>query len=529
MRVLITDPLSAVSVDLLAAAGLQADLQLDCSPDELAAIASGAHGWLIRSGTRITADLMDAAPDLRVIGRAGVGVDNVDLEAATRRGILVLNAPDGNTISTAEHTCAMILALARHVPEAHASLRSGKWDRKRFAGAELAGKTLAVVGIGKIGRAVASRMQAFDMHILGFDPVLSIDTAERLGIELVDLEAIYARADFITVHTPLNEATRGLLNAETLARCKAGVRLVNCARGGIIDEQALLAALESGHVAGAALDVFTEEPPGADLLPLLAHARVVVTPHIAASTEEAQEKVAVQVVEGVIDALAGRPVATPVNAGAIRAASQPEARPFIELADRLGQLGAQITDGPVQRVVIRFSGETARRYAEVLSVAALRGLMSSFSDRPVNLINAPVLAHEAGLQVEEQRLSEPEDFTNLIALRLESPAGSREVKGTVLGEEDLRLVEVDGFRFEVRLEGHLLFYRNVDRPGMVAAVGALLAEHGINIAGLALGRTGPGEMALSAFAVDDPIARDVLAQINDIAGVDDVRTAYVAG
>jgi D-3-phosphoglycerate dehydrogenase / 2-oxoglutarate reductase len=523
MRVLITDSLSPVAVEMLEAAGLEADVQTGKSADELKALAAGAHGWLIRSGTRITADLLDAAPDLRVVGRAGVGVDNVDLQAATRRGVLVLNTPDGNTLSTAEHTCAMILALARQIPQAHASLREGKWERSRFSGAELHGKTLAVVGVGKIGREVATRMQAFGMEVIGFDPVLSMEAAERLGVELVEIEDVFARADVITLHTPLNEATRGLLNRDTLARCKDGVRIVNCARGGIVDEADLLEALESGKVAGAALDVFSKEPPGPELAELLAHPRMVVTPHIAASTEEAQEKVALQVTESVIDALAGRPVASPVNAGAIRAASQPEARPFIELADRLGQVAAQMTDGHLERVTVRLLGDTARRYAEVLTVAALRGVMSRWMDVPVNLINASVLAAEAGLQVEEQRVSEPADYTNLIEVRLDAGGHQRTVKGTVLGEDDPRLVEVDGFRVEVRLEGHLLFYRNVDRPGMVASVGAILAHSGLNVAALALGRSGPGEVALSAFTMDDPITKQVREQIASLEGVEDVR------
>jgi D-3-phosphoglycerate dehydrogenase / 2-oxoglutarate reductase len=361
------------------------------------------------------------------------------------------------------------------------------------------------------------------MRVVGFDPVLAPEAAERLGVELLTLEEVFASSDFITLHTPLNDATRHLLDESSLARCRPGVRIVNCARGGIVDERALLAALESGHVAGAAMDVFSEEPPGAPLAPLLQHPRVVVTPHIAASTGEAQEKVAVQVVEGVIEALAGRPVATSVNAGAIRAAAQPEAQPFIALAERLGHLAAQLTQEHLDRVVVRSSGETAHRYAEVLTVAALKGVMEHVSDRPVNLISAPLLAKEAGLRVEDQRVSEPSDFTNLVEVTLETASGAVEVKGTVMGHGDLRLVEMDGFRFEVRLEGHLLFYRNVDRPGMVAAVGALLAEHGVNIAALALGRTGPGQVALSAFSVDEPLSPDVLQQIAAIEGVDTVR------
>ncbi len=528
MRVLITDPLAPVAVELLKAVGHEPDVQLKKSPEELKALAPGAAGWLVRSGTRLTADVIDAAPDLRVIGRAGVGVDNVDLGAATRRGILVLNAPDGNTISTAEHTCAMLLALARQIPQANATLRAGEWARKEFSGAELDGKTLGVVGVGKIGRTVAGRMQRFGMHTVGFDPVLSEEAAERLGIELVGLDALFERADFITLHTPLNDATRGLLDRETLARCKPGVRIVNCARGGIVDEAALLEALQAGHVGGAALDVFSEEPPESDALrALIAHPDVVATPHLAASTGEAQEKVAVQVAEGMIDALAGRPVATPVNAGALRAASQPEARPLIALADRLGQVAGQLVEGAVQRVVVGCYGETARRYAEVLTVAALRGLMARWAEEPVNLINAPLLAREAGLRVEEQRHSEPADFTNLVEVRLETADGARTVRGAVFGKDDLRLVEVDGFRFEVRPEGHLLFYRNVDRPGMVAAVGALLAEAGVNIAALALGRTEPGGVALSALSVDEPIPNAVLRQVEALEGVEDVRLVEV--
>lgn len=527
MRVLVTDPLSPAATRILEAAGCTADVQLGRTPEELAALAPGAVGWLVRSGTRLTAELLAAARDLRVVGRAGVGVDNVDLEAATRRGILVLNAPEGNTISTAEHTCAMLLALARRIPQAHASLQGGAWDRKRFTGVELAGKTLAVVGVGKIGRAVAERMRAFGMHVVGFDPLLAPEAAERLGIELVDLETAFARADAITLHTPLNDATRGLLGREAFARCRDGVLVVNCARGGIVDEAALLEALEAGKVGGAALDVFAEEPPGPELAPLLRHPRVVVTPHIAASTDEAQEKVALQVAEALVDALAGRPVATAVNAGALGAAAQPEARPWLALADRLGQVAAQMTAGPLRRVAVRASGEVAGRYADVLAVAALRGVLARWSEEPVNLINAPVLAREHGLVVEERRRTEAEDFRNLVEVELEGAEGTRTVGGTVVGEDDPRLVAVDAFRCEVRLEGRLLFYRNVDRPGMLAAVGAILAHHGINIAGLALGRTAPGATALSVYTVDDPVPAQVLAQIASIDGVEDVRLVHL--
>lgn len=527
MRVLITDSLDPVCHDLLAAAGIEADTHLKKSDDELKALAADADGWIIRSGTTITADLLDAATNLKVIGRAGVGVDNVDLDAATRKGVLVLNAPDGNTISTAEHTCAMMLALARQIPQASASLKGGAWDRKSFSGSELDGKTLGIVGVGKIGREVARRMQGFGMRTLGFDPVLSEDTAERLGIELMDLDTLFAESDVLTFHTPLNDATRGLLDERTLARCRDGVLVVNCARGGIVDESALLAGLESGKVGGAALDVFSQEPPPPDLDALIRHPKAVVTPHLAASTGEAQEKVARQVTEQVIEALHGRPVSTPVNAGAIRAAAQPEAQPFIALADTLGQVASQVTDGQLRGVTIGCYGETARRYAEVLSVAALRGLLSRWSDEPVNLINAPVIARDLGLRVEEQRHSEPADFTNLVEVAVETDAGRRSVRGTVLGRDDVRLVGLDRFRFEAKPEGHLLLYQNVDRPGMLATVGGILAEAGINIASLALGRERPGETALTVICVDDPVPADVVERVRGIEGVADVRVVQV--
>jgi len=530
--VLVTDALSPVALRLLDEAGIEAAVHLKASPEELKALAAEADGWIIRSGTTITADLIEAAPRLKVIGRAGVGVDNVDLDAATRRGVLVVNAPDGNTTSTAEHTCALILALARQVPQAAASVAAGAWERKRFQGAELDGKTLGVVGVGKVGRAVAERMRAFGMRVLGFDPVLAPETAERLGVELAPLERIWAEADVVTFHTPLNDATRGLLNRETLARCRPGVRVVNCARGGIVDEAALLEALESGHVAGAALDVFSAEPPfppaeGREALcALVAHPRVVATPHIAASTDEAQEKVAVQIVDQVVRALKGQPVTTPVNAGAIRMAAQPEAAPYLALAERLGRVAAQLTDGSVTRVTVACAGEAAGHYAEVLAVAALAGLLGRWSEEPVNLINAPALAREQGLVVEEQRRTGGGTFANEVEVTLATPAGARAVRGTVLGGAP-RLVGVDGYPIEVKLEGHLLFYQNEDRPGMLATVGTLLAEAGVNIANLTLGREARGGLALTVLTTDEPIPPPVVRRIGALAGVRDVRTATV--
>jgi D-3-phosphoglycerate dehydrogenase / 2-oxoglutarate reductase len=525
--VLITDPVDPVCIDMLKAAGMTADVQVKQPVDVLQAHAANASGWIIRSGTRITADLINAAPNLKVIGRAGVGVDNIDVEAATRRGVLVINAPDGNTISTAEHTCAMLMALARMIPQASASVRRGEWDRKSFTGSELYEKTLGIVGIGKIGQTVATRMASFGMTILGFDPVISPETAERLGIELVPLDVLLERSDFITFHTPLNDATRGLLNRRTFPKCKRGVGLVNCARGGIIDEADLVQALDEGLVGGAALDVYSSEPPTEALRPLLDHPRVIATPHIAASTEEAQEKVAKQITEQVILAVRGEPVQNPVNGMAIRMAGQREVQPYLPLAARLGHLASQLTGGQLRKATVRLHGDVPHRYAEALALSALAGILESWSDRPVNLINAPVLAAEMGLSVEEQRSTNKTSYTNLIEVTLESSEGTSVVGGTVFEDGEPRLVRVDEWTLEVKMEGRLLIYRNVDRPGMLAMVGSALAEAGVNIAGMALGRTEPGRRAVTVMSVDGEIPAAVLERIAGYEGITNVRSVAV--
>ncbi|MEM6336037.1 MAG: phosphoglycerate dehydrogenase, partial [Bacteroidota bacterium] len=498
MKVLITDNLSPLAADMLRSAGIGVDIHLKQTPEQLAELAPSYDGWLIRSGTQITADLLDKAANLKAIGRAGVGVDNVDLTAATRHGVLVLNAPDGNTLSTAEHTCAMLLALSRHIARAATSTADGKWERKKFMGAEVYGKTLGVVGVGKIGRAVAKRMQAFGMRVVGFDPVLSTDVADRLGIELMDLDELFRQSDYLTFHTPLNTHTKGLLNATTLEGCKDGVRVVNCARGGIVDEADLLAALEAGKVAGAALDVYSSEPPPPELTALLAHPRVLATPHIAASTEEAQEKVAQQVTEQLINALQGRPVSTPVNSMAIRMAAQPEVQPYLRLAEKLGEVQGQLSGAAVGRVTVTCAGDLVQRYAEVIGVGVLKGLLSAWHNEPVNYINAKTFADDAGLRVESRQTSADGQFANLVEVDIETGRGTRTIAGAVFGDDDVRLVRFDGYQFEVRPEGTVLFYVNADRPGMLAAVGHELAQASINIGALSLGRHGGrGEPALT--------------------------------
>ena len=523
MKVLITDSVDQVCLDLLKENGIEADVQLKKSDAELKAVAKDADGWIIRSGTTVSAELIEAAGQLKVVGRAGVGVDNIDLDAATRRGVLVINAPDGNTISTAEHTCAMLMALARRIPQASRSTAEGKWERKAFTGSEVYEKTLGIVGVGKIGRAVAGRMTGFGMTLIGYDPVLSPEAAERIGVSLVELEEIYERADFITLHTPLNDATRGLLNKDTLARCKKGVRIVNCARGGIVDEADLLEALESGQVGGAALDVYSNEPPPEALHELIQHPNVVATPHIAASTEEAQEKVAIQITEQVIHALRNEPVLTPVNAMAIKMAAQPEAQPYLSLTDKLGQIVGQLGDGHIRSIAVRCRGDVPRRFAEVLTIAAVKGVLSRWVSEPVNMINAPLLAEEMGVSIKEERDTAAGGYTNLIEVALETDGESRLVAGTIFDRDEPRLVRVDDYWLEVKPEGRLLIYKNVDRPGMLASVGGILAGNDINIGALALGRTEKGSLALTAISVDQDVPEDVLGEISEIEGIEHVR------
>jgi len=526
--VLITDPIDPLGHEILTEHGVEIDELLEYDDETLRSHLKRAHGWIVRSGTTVTPELIDVAENLEVIGRAGVGVDNIDLDAATRKGILVCNAPDGNTISTAEHACAMLQSMARTIPQANHSLRSGNWEKKQFAGAELHDKTLGIVGIGKVGRAVAERMQGYGMDLLGFDPLVSDEVANRLGVTLAKLERVLSESDFITIHAPLNEETRGMIGADELARCKDEVRIVNCARGGIVDEEDLLDALNDGQVAGAALDVYSEEPPESDFLyDLIAHPNVVATPHIAATTGAAQAKVAKQITQQVISALNGEPVDTPVNGMALKMAGQPEAQPYMELADRLGQIVYQLSDENVKSITVRCRGETPRRYAEVLSVAALRGVLNQWADEPVNFINAPVLAEDIGLRFRESRESEGGSYTTLIEVEAQTEGETHVVAGTLFNGDDLRLVRVDDYDLETRPEGEMLFYKNIDRPGMLARVGRLLADANINIGALALGRKGRGEMALTAVNVDDVLTDDVLAEISSLDGVESVRAVRI--
>lgn len=521
MKILISDQLEQSCIDILTREHFEVDVRPGISPEDLRKRIGEYDGLVVRSQTKVTAEIISAATSLQVIGRAGTGVDNIDVDAATRRGILVMNTPGGNTVSAAEHTVSMMMALARNIPQAYASLLRGEWERKRYIGTEVFEKTLGVIGLGKIGREVAARAVGLGMRVIGYDPVIGADAAARQHIELVSLEEIYHRSDFITVHTPLTEETKGLLNDETIALCKRGVRIVNCARGGIVDEAALLRALESGHVGGAAIDVFEQEPPKGN--PLLRHDRVIATPHLGASTEEAQEKVAIQIAHQIVDALTGRAFTGVVNSTAVHLTLKAEIRPYVTLAERLGSLVVQMTRGKLQKLTVATSGDLVATTMELMKAGVLKGILSYTQPDPVNFISAPVIAKEMGIVVQERRDKETDSYANLLSVRYETDRETRYVSGAVFGASTVRLVAMDGFRFEVKPEGHLLIYYNEDRPGMLAQVGAILAKYDVNIAGVSLGRTAIGEKALTVMNIDSDIPAGALEVLQKVPGVMQVR------
>lgn len=521
MKVLVSDHLEQSCSDILMREGFEVDKRPGLSGKELESVIGEYDALVVRSATTVTAGLITAAAKMKVIGRAGTGVDNIDVQAATRKGILVLNTPGGNTISAAEHTVSMLLSLARNIPQANMSMTNGRWERKKYIGTEVTGKTIGIVGLGKIGREVALRCRGLAMKVVGFDPILSPDVALKLNIELASLDDLFRRADFITFHTPLTRDTRGLLNDDSFAKCKRGVRIVNCARGGIVDEEALIRALESGQVGGAALDVFEKEPPIRN--PLVGHEKVIVTPHLGASTEEAQEKVAIQIAHEIADALKGRGYAGVVNSDALHLAMNDGVKPYLALAEKLGSFVGQMASGKLKRIGLGVGGEIVTNSLELLKAAVLKGILSRVVQEPVNIINALFLAAEMGLGIDEQRERTPEDYQNIIRVRYETEVGNREVAGTVFGSSLPRLVKMDGFRFEVRPEGKLLIYNNVDKPGMLARVGSVLAGHRVNIAGVSLGRTAVGANALTVMNIDNEISSQVMNELFHLDGIDNLK------
>ena len=515
-RVLLTDSLGPEGLEKLRAQPeLEIDVRPGITPDDLRTAIRGCDGVIVRSGARITADVLAQADHLRVIGRAGIGVDNVDVETATKRGIVVMNTPGGSNVTTAEHAITLLLALARNVPQAAAAVRAGRWERSRWLGTEVCNKILGVIGLGNIGAIVAERAIGLRMRVIAFDPFVTAETAARLRVELVSLEALYARADFVTIHTPLTPETRGLIGRETLARMKRGVRIVNCARGGIVDEAALADAIQAGQVAGAALDVLAEEPPPKDY-PLLQLEQVICTPHLGASTGEAQVNVAIAIAQQVADFLCRGIIQNAVNVPSLSPEVLQVLRPYLLLAEKLGVLQAQLaTELPVE-VTVQASGEVAERDVRSLTAAVLRGLLGQLLGESVNFVNAPAIARERGIKVIESRTSETSDYVNALVVQVRTPTRTLGVEGAVFGAGTVRLTKIDGFRMEAVPEGYILMLHNRDVPGVVGKVGTLLGESHINIAGIELGREKVGGMALSLIHVDDAVSDAVLERLRTL-------------
>ncbi|MBU6330014.1 MAG: phosphoglycerate dehydrogenase [Acidobacteria bacterium] len=515
-RILVTETIAEGGLDQLRAAGHTVDVQEGLSPEQLLEAIVGAHALIIRSATQVTAEVLAAGTDLIVVGRAGIGLDNVDTAAATERGVMVVNAPQSNILSAAEQTMALLLAVARNVPQAHAALVSGRWERSKWTGVELADKTLGVVGLGRIGKLVAQRAMAFGMRIVAFDPFVSAEMGRKMNIELVDLDTLLAQSDFITLHVAKTPETVGLFNAETLARTKPGVRIINVARGGIIVEADLAEAIRSGHVAGAALDVFDKEPTTES--PLFELPQVVVTPHLGASTHEAQDKAGDTIAEMVGLALAGEFVPFAVNVNAAEASEV--VRPFLGLVERLGSLFAGLS-GRAETLEVSYEGEIAGYDTRILTLSLLKGFFGRISDDPVSFVNAPKLAEEHGITVSETSSTTSHAYINLVTVR----GAGHSIAGTLVGlNGEPRLVMVDDHRVDVPPAGHMLVVRNDDRPGMIGRVGTIVGEAGVNIADMDVGTAASGASAMMVLATAEEVPESVCEQLRAVAGIVSVDT-----
>jgi len=516
MKILVSDKVSGQGVEILQQAH-EVDVRYNLSPDELIAVIPQYDALVVRSETKATRAVIEAATNLKVIGRAGVGVDNIDIQVATEKGIMVINAPDGNTIAAAEHTMAMMLALARNVPQAYRSMKEGKWERSKFLGVEMRGKILGVIGLGRIGTGVAKRALAFEMIVWAYDPFISEERAQDLGIELAELDQIYAQADFITLHMPLTVETKHLLNEDAFAKMKKGIRIVQCARGGLIDEGALIKAVEAGIVAGAALDVFEKEPIVADN-PLLTLENVIVTPHLGASTKEAQVGVAVDVAEGVLAALNGDPVTTAVNMPPVPHQVMQFIKPYFQLVEKMGTLAVYLAEGRIQTIEVEYKGEIGEIDSKMLTIATLKGVLNPILQEDVNYINAQTVAKSRGIKIREVKSEETEHFANLISVRIRTDKGEQRVAGTLFGQE-ARIVKINGYRVDVTPKGWLLIVPHNDHPGIIGATGVILGEKNINIMSMQVVRTEVVGKSIMFLEVEAEVPNDTLLKIKAVDGI----------
>lgn len=516
MKVLISDDIAKEGIEILRRE-YEVDVKTKLSEDELVKIISEYDALVVRSATKVTAKIIENS-NLKVIGRAGVGVDNIDIEAATQKGILVVNAPEGNTIAASEHTIALLMAMARNIPEAVQSLKNRVWDRKKFIGTELNGKTLGIVGLGRIGKEVAKKATGLGMNILAYDPYIIKEQVENINITVVDLETVLKQSDFITFHVPLTKKTYHMISKEQLSVLKDGAMIINCARGGIIDEDALYAALKSGKVSRCALDVFEKEPPFQN--PLLDLPNVIATPHLGASTAEAQVNVAIDVAEDIIRALKGEMVKNPVNMGHVPPEEYSEIRYFVELAEKMGAFYTQLRNGRIKEVEMIYTGKIERLDVKLVTTAGIRGILSNILQTPANFVNAPFLARERGIKIIEKKIKQDQDAPGVVTMKITTDKGIGWVSGTVQEKDDMRIISVDGYKIDLIPRGNVLVTFHKDRPGIVGKVGTLLGKNDINIAYMQLGRKSYRGQALMALGIDEDLTEDILEEIRRIEGME---------
>jgi D-3-phosphoglycerate dehydrogenase len=520
-RVLVTDNLSNEGVEILKKyPQLNVDVKNKIPPEELKNIIGEYDAIVVRSATKLTADILDKATHLKVAGRAGIGVDNIDVESATKRGIVVMNTPGGNSITTAEHTIALLFAVARKIPQATASVKAEKWEKSKFEGIELYNKTIGIIGLGNIGGIVADRCIGLKMRVIGYDPFIKPEKAKELGVELVSLEEIYRRADIISVHVPLSKDTKGLINKDTISKMKDGVIILNCARGGIVNEADLIEGLKSGKIGGAGLDVFEKEPPGKS--PLFELENVVLTPHLGASTREAQVNVAIAIAEQIVDYLINGIIKNAVNFPAIPSETLSLLKPYIDLSEKLGRFLSQVADTQIEAISIDYSGEISSYNTAPLTIATLKGLLTRMLGENVNYINAPLLARERGLKLVESKSLQAEDYQSLVTVKMKTVGEEFMVAGTIFGKKDQKFVKFGSYDIEVIPEGNILMVYNNDKPGVLGAIGTYLGKSGVNIAGLQLGRDKPGGRAVAFIMIDAPVSDEV---VNGLTRLENIISA----
>lgn len=517
-KVLVSDDLSEKGIEVFRKAEeIEVDVETSLSHEELKAMIKQYHGLALRSATKITADIIEAAENLEVIGRAGIGLDNVDVDAATKKGIVVMNTPEGNTITTAEHTIAMMLSLARNIPQATSSLKSGKWEKMRFMGKEVFGKTLGIIGIGRVGRIVADRAIGLKMNVIAYDPFISPETLAKLGVEIVSFDELLSKADIITIHAAKTNETSNILDKNAFQKMKDGVIIINCARGEIVSEKDLLEAIRSKKVAGAALDVFEKEPPGHN--PLFELDQVICTPHLGASTEEAQENVAVTVAEQITDFLLHGTIRNAVNVPSVSSEILSDIAPYIYLAEKLGLFTGQLISGALREVNVEYSGEVTHHGVEPITVAMLKGILTPILSGTINYVNAPILAKERGIKVMESIGQDQENYTNLITIKARHGKKELSVAGALFGKHNPRILRLDNFLIEAVPEGHILLIYNYDKPGVIGNIGTTLGKNNINIGMMQFGRDREGDIAVSLLHLDNPLPKEMLNQIVEIPNI----------